>query len=95
MAKNYNKGKVIGMNSGKGAARDKAGLNVNIKPEDLKDIACENCGCKYFRQVNAFKRISALVSPTGKEQIMPVPTFRCDDCGFINEEFRPIEQKTK
>ena len=95
MAKNYNKGKVIGMNQG--PTRDKPGLNaqVNIKPEDLKDIACEQCGCKYFRQVNAFKRISALVSPTGKEQIVPVPTFRCDECGFINEEFRPIEQKTK
>ena len=90
------KGKILGM-GGKGPTRDKAGLNaqVNIKPEDLKDISCENCGCKYFRQVNAFKRISALVSPTGKEQIVPVPTFRCDECGFINEEFRPIEQKTK
>ena len=88
MAKNYNKGKVIGMDR-------KKGLNMQIKPEDLKDIACEQCGCKYFRQVNAFKRISALVSPSGKEQIVPVPTFRCDECGFINEEFRPIEQKTK
>tara|TARA_Y100001963_G_C6461625_1_gene300396 strand:+ start:51 stop:338 length:288 start_codon:yes stop_codon:yes gene_type:complete len=95
MAKNYNKGKVIGINSGKGPTRDKPGLNaqVNIKPEDLKDIKCENCGCKYFRQVNAFKRISALVSPTGKEQIVPVPTFRCDECGFINKEFRTIESK--
>jgi len=88
MAKNYNKGKVIGM-------PQKEAPQIKIKPEDLKDIACESCGSKYFRQVNAFKRISALVSPTGKEQIVPVPTFRCDECGFINEEFRPIEQKTK
>ena len=95
MAKNYNKGKVIGMNSDKGPKRDKPGLNaqLNIDPKDLKDIVCENCGCQFFRQVNAFKRISALVSPTGKEQIVPVPTFRCDDCGFINEEFRPIKGK--
>lgn len=60
---------------------------VNIKPEDLKDIVCENCGGKYFRQVNAFKRVSALISSSGKEQIVPLPTFRCDDCGHINEEF--------
>ena len=90
MAKNYNKGRVMGM-----GGKDQPKAQINIKPEDLKDIACENCGCKYFRQVNAFKRISALVSPTGKEQIVPVPTFRCDECGFINDEFRPIEQKTK
>ena len=69
------------------------GLNLNIKPEDLKDIVCENCGSKYFRQVQAFKRLSALISPTGKEQIVPVPVFRCDECGFINKEFRPIEGK--
>ena len=51
---------------------------VNIKPEDLKDIVCENCGGKY---------LSALISSSGKEQIVPLPTFRCDDCGHINEEF--------
>jgi hypothetical protein len=67
------------------------GLNINIKPSDMKDICCEQCGSKYFRQVNAFKRLSALISPSGKEQIVPIPVFRCDDCGFINEEFRPVE----
>jgi len=69
------------------------GLNMNIKPEDLKDICCEQCGSKYFRPVHAFKRLSALLSPTGKEQIVPVPVYRCDECGFINKEFRPIEGK--
>jgi len=63
--------------------------NINIRPEDLKNIVCENCGGRFFREVQSFKRISALISPTGKEQIMPVPTFRCDDCGHINEEFMP------
>ena len=67
--------------------------NINIKPEDLKDIVCEQCGGRYFRQVNSFKRLSALLSPTGKEQIIPVPSFRCDDCGFINKEFRAVEGK--
>ena len=65
---------------------------IQLKAEDLVDIICENCGSRYFKQVNAFKRLSALVSPTGKEQIVPVPTFRCDDCGHINEEFEPIKQ---
>jgi len=90
MAKNFNKGKVIGMNPGQGPV-NKPGPSID--PKELKDIACENCGCKYFRQVTAFKKVSALVSPTGKEQIVPVPIFRCDECGFINEEFRIIEGK--
>jgi len=65
--------------------------SINPKPSDMKDIICDDCGSKYFRSVNAFKRLSALISPSGKEQIIPIPTYRCDDCGFINEEFRPIE----
>mgnify|MGYP003116392415 FL=1 len=64
---------------------------LNVDPSSMKDIKCENCGCRFFRQVHAFKRVSALVSPTGKEQIVPVPTFRCDECGFINEEFRIVD----
>ena len=66
---------------------------INVNPEDLKDIICEQCGSKFFRQVQAFKRLNALISPTGKEQIVPVPVFRCDECGFINKEFRPVESK--
>ena len=77
--------------------KDKAGTNIpqskiQLNPEDLMDIVCENCGCRYFKQVNIFKRISALVSHTGKEQIIPIPTFRCDDCGHINDEFQTIKQ---
>jgi uncharacterized Zn finger protein len=77
-------GKVIGMG---GKEQPKAQIKLDLK--DLTDIVCENCGSKFFRQVNAFKKISALVSPTGKEQILPVPVFRCDECGHINKEFLP------
>ncbi len=62
---------------------------INVKPSDLKDIVCEQCESKFFRQVQMFKRLSALISPTGKEQIVPIPVFRCDECGFINKEFLP------
>ena len=39
------------------------------------------------------KKLSSLVSPTGKEQIVPIPIFRCDDCGNINDEFLPKSEK--
>ena len=72
-------GKVIGM-----GGKDQPKTQVKLDLKDLTDIVCENCEGKFFRQVNAFKRISALVSPTGKQQIIPVPVFRCDECGHIN-----------
>jgi len=75
--------KIIGMD---GSSPQKK----QLKPEDLNDIVCEQCDGKYFRQVSAFKRVSAIMSPTGKEQIAPVPSFRCDDCDHINKEFQII-----
>jgi uncharacterized Zn finger protein len=62
----------------------------HIDPKSLVDIVCEACGGRFFKEVSAFKRLPALLSPTAKEQIIPVPTFRCDDCGHVNEEFMPI-----
>jgi len=67
--------------------------NITINAADLKDIVCSECGGKVFRQASMFKRLSALVSPTGKEQIVPIPVFRCDDCGNINDEFLPKSEK--
>ena len=64
-----------------GPKRPEQGLTIN--------------GGKVFRQVQMFKRLSALVSPSGKEQLVPVPVFRCDDCGHINDEFLPKLEKEK
>jgi len=66
---------------------------TKIDASDLDDIICDECGGKIFRQASMFKRLSALLSPTGKEQIVPIPVFRCDDCGHINNEFLPKSQK--
>ena len=69
------------------------GLNLNIKPEDLKDIVCEECGGRYFRQVNSFKRLSALLSPVGKPSVIPIQVFACHKCGHINKSFLPKENQ--
>ena len=62
--------------------------NITINAADLIDIICT-----VFRQASMFKRLSALISPSGKEQIVPIPVFRCDDCGNINDEFLPKSEK--
>jgi|TARA_R110000851_G_scaffold11584_2_gene40440 uncharacterized Zn finger protein len=79
-------GKIVGM-----GGKDQPKTQVKIDLKDLSDIICENCSSTFFRQVSAFKKLSALVSPTGKEQIIPVPVFRCDECGHINKEFLPTK----
>ena len=68
-------------------------LNPKIKPADMKPIVCANCGGLYFRQVLALNKVSRLLTGEDADSVIPVPTFRCDDCGYVPEEFRPGEQE--
>lgn len=64
---------------------------VNLDLTNAQDITCDNCGNYTFQEVVLMKKISALVSPTGKEAIVPIPTFSCNACGFINKQFMPVK----
>ena len=70
-------------------------INLNIKSSDMQPIQCKECGGMYFRQVMAINKVSKLLTGADKDSIIPVPTFRCDDCGAIPEEFQPIKLKKK
>ena len=80
-------------------ARDKFGgpppmapqMNVDLSKAD--DVVCERCGNYTFQNVMLMKRMSALISPTGKEAIVPIPTFACNACGHINKQFLPVIPK--
>ena len=61
---------------------------------NAQDVICENCGNYTFQEVALMKRISAIVSPTGKAAIVPFPVFSCNACGFVNKEFLPITPPT-
>ena len=67
---------------------------MNMKPKkplpqqqvqvDLKDadtMKCQSCGNSIFIQGYVIKKISAIVSPTGKEVIAPIQVFNCGNCG--------------
>jgi hypothetical protein len=64
---------------------------LNIDISKAQDVTCENCGNYTFEEVVLMKRISAILSPTGKEAIVPIPTFACNACGFINKQFLPVK----
>jgi uncharacterized Zn finger protein len=64
---------------------------INIDLSQAEDITCENCGNYTFQEVALMKRLSPLISPTGKEAVVPIPTFACNACGFINRRFLPIQ----
>lgn len=68
---------------------------LNIDISKAQDVTCENCGNYTFEEVVLMKRISAILSPTGKEAIVPIPTFACNACGFINKQFLPVKPETE
>ena len=68
----------------------------NLPKIDLKEqptITCEECDSKYFKEVVMIKKVSKLLTGSDKDTMVPIPVFRCDDCGFIPEEFKPIKIK--
>ena len=58
-------------------------MNQQIDPSKLTTVEGPENNCKEtpFYQLFEIKKLSALVSPNGKEVIMQVPCFRCASCG--------------
>ena len=54
-----------------------------------ESVSCEHCANQTFIGVMMMKRISPIISPTGKEAVVPIQTFACNACGFVNKEFLP------
>ena len=67
--------------------------NINVDLSTAQDIVCTACGNYSFEQVVLMTKISALVSPNGREGIVPIPVFACNACGFINQEFLPTAMR--
>jgi uncharacterized Zn finger protein len=62
-----------------------------IKPRiDLKEqptITCDECGSKYFKEVVLLKKVPKLLTGSQEDTIVPFPTYMCNSCGFVNEDF--------
>lgn len=66
---------------------------LNIGIEQTSAVECEECGGIYFTEAVHIRKVSAFLSGTGKPQYIPIPVFRCTECGHINSEFLPKEVK--
>ena len=61
------------------------GMQVNLN--DAEDFSCEECGNLFFKPVFTMKRLSALISPTGRETMIPIQIFACTKCDHVNDTF--------
>lgn len=53
---------------------------LNINPQDLPWVGCSK-GPQVFESGYVFKKISALLSPSGKEEMLPAEIVICKQCG--------------
>ena len=54
---------------------------VQVDLKDADTMKCQKCENSIFIQGYVIKKISAIVSPTGKEVIAPIQVFNCGNCG--------------
>jgi predicted nucleic acid-binding Zn ribbon protein len=64
--------------------------NVRVDLNAVPPVKCTACGHKFFKVVYLIKKLSALVSPTGKETLVPIQVFACDKCSEVSELFKNL-----
>jgi len=63
-------------------------IKPKITPDLLKmskTLTC-SCGGMLFKQSMVFKKISAILSPSGKEELLPIDVIVCEKCNKVNRE---------
>ena len=68
----------------------KGQMEEQIDFSKTTEICCEACGGKTFKQTLLMRKMSALVSPSGQETIIPMAVFACEKCGHVNKEFTDV-----
>ena len=54
-------------------------------------VKCDNCENQTFKNTLIIRKLSALVSPSGQETVIPIGVFACEKCGHVNTEFENME----
>ena len=56
---------------------------VEVDLKNAETMKCAKCDNKIFIQGYVIKKMSAIMSPSGKEMIAPVQVFNCGSCGEL------------
>ena len=66
-------------------------MQQTIDVSQTTPVKCESCENQTFKQTLLLRKVSALVSPNGQEQYVPIAVFACEKCGHVNAEFEKME----
>ena len=68
-------------------------MEMNVNFDQTTAEVCDKCENDTFTQVYKIRKLSALLSPTGTEAMIPIQVFACAKCGHINPSFLPKKDK--
>jgi hypothetical protein len=46
----------------------------------------------FFKEVTLLKKVSKILTGAPEDTIVPFPTYMCNKCGFVNEEFQLFDK---
>lgn len=81
--------KIINIGSDDNKSQQSA-RQINVNLNSAPELHCLECNSIFFQEVTFFKKLSALISPTGQDAIIPITTYTCVECGAIASELLPI-----
>ena len=64
---------------------------MKVDLREQPSVKCEKCESLFFKEVTMIKKVSKLLTGSAEDTIVPFPTYRCDDCNHVNEEFMIFE----
>lgn len=67
-------------------------MQQSVSINDFEEVVCTECGNDAFAKYFKIYKLSALKSPTGKEENQSIPVYACANCGKI---FNIQEEKSE
>ena len=61
---------------------------VKVDLRDAETIKCKSCNNYLFITSFVLKRLSAILSPTGQEAMIPVQVYSCGNCGKVPDKLK-------
>ena len=66
-------------------------VTQTVEVSQTTPVKCEKCENSTFKQTLLIRKMSALVSSSGQEMVIPIGVFACEKCGHVNSEFEKME----
>ena len=66
---------------------------MNVDFTQTTALGCDKCKNETFTETFYIRKLSALLSPSGQETMIPIQAFACAKCGHINASFLPKEEE--